>query len=82
MLHCEHSIASVLAEATVMDVNRQAWSSTTSLLVHPAHLYVGLRSPQYFVERGTPIDIDLIVAGIYRRCFRSESFAAGRVPGT
>ncbi len=55
---------SVLAEATVMDVNRQAWSSTTSLLVHPAHLYVGLRSPQYFVERGTPIDIDLIVTDL------------------
>jgi hypothetical protein len=26
---------SVVAQATVMDVNRQAWSSTTTLLVHP-----------------------------------------------
>ncbi|MGD9316968.1 MAG: MG2 domain-containing protein, partial [Anaerolineae bacterium] len=35
---------SVLAEATVMDVNRQAWAGATTLLVHPAELYVGLRS--------------------------------------
>jgi alpha-2-macroglobulin len=34
--------SSVLAEATVIDVNRQAWAGTTSLLVHPADLYVGL----------------------------------------
>ena len=31
-------------EATVMDVNRQAWTGSTTLLVHPADLYVGLRS--------------------------------------
>ena len=46
---------SVVAQATVMDVNRQAWASTTTLLVHPADLYVGLRSERYFVERGTPL---------------------------
>ncbi|MCB0017772.1 MAG: Ig-like domain-containing protein, partial [Anaerolineales bacterium] len=33
---------SVMAEATVFDVNRQAWTGATSLLVHPADLYVGL----------------------------------------
>jgi alpha-2-macroglobulin len=32
---------SVTAEATVMDVNRQAWTGSTNLLVHPAELYVG-----------------------------------------
>jgi hypothetical protein len=55
---------SVLAQATVMDVNRQAWSSTTTLLVHPASLYVGLRSDRYFVQRGTPIQVDFIVTDI------------------
>ena len=55
---------SVLAEATVFDVNRQAWGSTTSLLVHPADLYVGLRSERTFVERGEPLDIDLIVTDL------------------
>ncbi len=55
---------SVQAEATVMDVNRQAWSSSTNLLVHPADLYVGLRSDKYFVLRGTPFKIDLIVVDL------------------
>lgn len=55
---------SIAAEATVMDVNLQAWSSTTSLLVHPADLYVGLRSDRYFVARGTPLKIDVIVTDL------------------
>jgi uncharacterized protein YfaS (alpha-2-macroglobulin family) len=55
---------SVLAEATVMDVNRQAWTGTTTLLVHPADLYVGIRSQEYFVERGKPIKLDLIVTDL------------------
>ena len=44
----------MLAEARVMDVNNQAWAATTSLLVHPAELYVGLRSDATFVEQGDP----------------------------
>jgi hypothetical protein len=55
---------SVVADATVMDVNRQAWSSGTSLLVHPASLYVGLRSDRYFVEQGDPLKIELIVTDL------------------
>ena len=55
---------SVLAEATVMDVNRQAWAATTSLLVHPADWYVGIRSDRTFVERGDPLDIEVIVTDI------------------
>ena len=55
---------SILAEATVMDVNRQAWTDTTTLLVHPASLYVGLHSQRYFVERGTPLEIDFIVTDL------------------
>ncbi|RPI57216.1 MAG: hypothetical protein EHM56_03765, partial [Chloroflexi bacterium] len=55
---------SVLAEATVVDVNRQAWAGTTSLLVHPAELYVGLRSDRTFVERGQPLKIEVIVVDL------------------
>ncbi|PID86931.1 MAG: hypothetical protein CSB13_01920 [Chloroflexi bacterium] len=55
---------SVNAEATVMDVNRQAWSSTTNLLVHPSDLYVGLRSERTFVEQGDPLEIEAIVTDI------------------
>jgi len=55
---------SVVAEATVMDVNRQAWSSSTSLLVHPSDLYIGIRSDRYFVGRGTPLEIKFIVTDL------------------
>ncbi len=55
---------SIIAEASVMDVNRQAWVATTGLLVHPADLYVGLRSERYFVERGDLLEIDLIVTDL------------------
>ncbi len=55
---------SVLAEATVMDVNRQAWTAGTTLLVHPADLYVGIRSQRTFVERGKPLDIEAIVTDL------------------
>ncbi|HET9912653.1 MAG TPA: Ig-like domain-containing protein [Anaerolineales bacterium] len=55
---------SVVAQATVMDVNRQAWSSTTTLLVHPADLYIGLRTQRYFVARGTPLKVDFIVTDL------------------
>ena len=54
----------ISAEATVTDVNRQAWAGSTSLLVHPADLYVGMRSERYFVERGQPLEIALIVTDL------------------
>ncbi len=55
---------SVRAEAVVMDVNRQAWASSANLLVHPADLYVGLRSARTFVEAGDPLVIDAIVTDL------------------
>ena len=55
---------SITANASVMDVNRQAWASTATLLVHPADLYVGLRSDRYFVSRGTPLKVDVIVTDL------------------
>ena len=55
---------SVTAEATVMDVNRQAWSSSAQILVHPADLYVGLRTERTFVERGKIIQVDAIVTDL------------------
>ncbi|MGA9596317.1 MAG: MG2 domain-containing protein, partial [Acidimicrobiia bacterium] len=54
----------VSAQATVFDVNRQAWSDGTDVLVHPAELYVGLRSDRTYVESGEPIVIDAIVTDI------------------
>ncbi len=56
--------STVSASATVMDVNRQAWTSQTSVLVHPASLYVGLRTDRLFVERTEPIGVDIIVTDL------------------
>ncbi|HXD34239.1 MAG TPA: alpha-2-macroglobulin family protein [Pyrinomonadaceae bacterium] len=52
------------AEASVTDVNRQTWSATTTLLVHPADLYVGLRSNKTFVQQGQPLIVESIVTDI------------------
>ena len=54
----------VSAEASVTDVNRQEWASTTSVLVHPAQLYVGLRDTSTFVRSGEPLDVDVVVTDI------------------
>lgn len=55
---------SVHAQATVMDVNRQAWTSKKTLLIHPSEHYVGMRSDKYFVEKGDPLEIQVIVSDI------------------
>jgi uncharacterized protein YfaS (alpha-2-macroglobulin family) len=56
--------SSVTAQASVTDVNRQQWTSSTSLLVHPADLYVGLRSPRTFVQQGEPLIVETIVTDL------------------
>ncbi|HEX5059401.1 MAG TPA: DUF6049 family protein [Kofleriaceae bacterium] len=55
---------SVTANATVSDVNRQAWNASTTITVHPSSLYVGVKTKRSFVEKGTPFDIDLIAVDI------------------
>ncbi len=55
---------SVRAEATVTDVNRQAWSAAREILVHPAELYVGLRTERGFVGRGDPIEVEALVVDV------------------
>lgn len=52
---------SVVAEASVMDVNRQAWNSSATLLVHPSDLYIGMKRDRYFVEKNEPIKVEGIV---------------------
>jgi hypothetical protein len=55
---------SVTANATVNDVNRQAWTASTSITVHPSSLYVGVKTKRPFVEKGTPFGVDLIAVDI------------------
>ncbi len=54
----------VSASVSVQDVNRQTWSSTTNLLVHPSELYVGLKTPRTFVNKGEKIVAESIVTDI------------------
>lgn len=56
--------SSVRAEATVTDVNRQAWASNTTMLVHPSDLYVGLRSERLFVQQGEQLVVNTIVSDL------------------
>lgn len=52
---------SVVAEASVMDVNRQAWATKATLLVHPSDLYVGMKRDRYYVAKNEPIKIEGVV---------------------
>ncbi|HUS29363.1 MAG TPA: alpha-2-macroglobulin family protein, partial [Kofleriaceae bacterium] len=51
---------SVTANASVMDVNRQQWNASTSLIVHPSSRYVGVKVQRPYVEKGTPFDLEVI----------------------
>jgi uncharacterized protein YfaS (alpha-2-macroglobulin family) len=55
---------SISAQATVQDVNRQAFSTSAGLLVHPANHYVGLKTSRFFFEAGKPVEVDTVVADI------------------
>ncbi|HEX8354196.1 MAG TPA: alpha-2-macroglobulin family protein [Pyrinomonadaceae bacterium] len=55
---------SVRAQVSVADVNRQVWTSSTTMLVHPSDLYVGLRSERLFVQQGEPLVVSSIVSDL------------------
>jgi uncharacterized protein YfaS (alpha-2-macroglobulin family) len=50
----------VRAEASVSDVNRQAWNASTTILVHPSEYYVGLRTSRTFVEKGDSMEVEVL----------------------
>ncbi len=54
----------VEAEATVEDVNRQAWTRAASLLVHPSSVYVGLRTPRPFVGAGEKLQVEAVAVDL------------------
>jgi len=51
-------------EGQVEDVNRQAWTGSDTVVVHPAAVAVGLRSERTFVEPDEPIDVSLLVVDL------------------
>ncbi len=56
--------STVTAEARVTDVNRQTWSASSTMLVHPADLYVGIKSARTFVQKGEPLIIQAIATDL------------------
>jgi uncharacterized protein YfaS (alpha-2-macroglobulin family) len=52
------------AQATVTDLNRQAWSAKAELLVHPSAHYVGLKSRRSFVQPGEAVEVEALVVDI------------------
>lgn len=54
----------ISASASVQDVNRQTWAGQTSLMVHPSDLYVGIKTPRTFVQKGENIVVESIVSDL------------------
>jgi len=52
---------SVVAEASLRDLNRQSWSHRSALLVLPSALCIGLRTDRNYVPKGKPIKVEVIV---------------------
>ena len=70
----DHLPTTVTAEARVLDVNRQQWASAVDVLVHPASLYVGVRSARTFVRAGDTLDIEAVVTDIDGNAVPGRSF--------
>jgi uncharacterized protein YfaS (alpha-2-macroglobulin family) len=50
--------------ATLEDVNRQTWTSEANLLVHPAEVYVGLRTERAWLTAGEPVEVGIVVVDL------------------
>ena len=55
---------SIVAEGTVTDVNRQEWSDKSTILLHPAQVYVGLKASKQFYKSDEPIKLESIVTDL------------------
>ncbi len=72
---------SFTAQASVSDVNRQTWSASTRWLLHPADVYVGMKTARYFVEQGELLPVDLLTVDLEGKALggRPLIVEAGRV---
>jgi hypothetical protein len=55
---------SCTCDATVTDVNRQEWTATMALLLHPASVYVGIKPVSTFYQQGKPVDFNYVVTDL------------------
>jgi len=56
--------SNITVSATVQDVNRQTWTDTTTLLVHPSELYVGTKLEKSFVKKETSLPMSAVVTDV------------------
>jgi uncharacterized protein YfaS (alpha-2-macroglobulin family) len=63
---------SLALSASVMDVNRQAWSAETTMLVHPGSVYAGVRFEKSFVDAGEPIAASLLAVDVDGNAVKSR----------
>lgn len=61
-------------QATVQDVNRQTWSDTTTLTVHPSSLYVGVHQENSFAKKGQTMPFSFIVTDIEGKAVADKKF--------
>ena len=54
----------VTAEGSAQDVNRQQWTGRTTFVVHPADLYVGVKSARPFYNKGDRLPVDVVVSDL------------------
>ena len=54
----------VTAEASVTDLSSQKWSKQETCLVHPAKIYVGLKTNSNYVAAGQHCDFSVVVADV------------------
>lgn len=65
----------VSATAVVRDVNRQEWSASSQLLVHPSAHYVGLRAGRAFIGQGEALPIEALVCDLDGRALAERPIA-------
>ncbi|MBK9371869.1 MAG: hypothetical protein IPN01_37195 [Deltaproteobacteria bacterium] len=51
-------------QATVTDLNRQAWTQNQQITIHPSRVYIGARTARPFVKVGENIDAELVAVGL------------------
>jgi uncharacterized protein YfaS (alpha-2-macroglobulin family) len=66
---------SLQLSASVMDVNRQAWAAETTMLVHPASVYAGVRFDKSFVNSGEPIAAGVVAVDVDGNAVKGRSVA-------
>jgi alpha-2-macroglobulin len=64
---------SIVAEASVSDVNRQQWSQTQSILVHPSDVYVGVKSEKRCFRADEAINVQTVAVSLDGKALPEKS---------